>query len=72
MASIEGRAGAGDGGDGESASLTSTDVPTDVPTVLGLVRAAARFYPWAPRSLGARRGPRPCPPPPWGSSMGFM
>ena len=32
-----------------------------VSVVLGArcVRAAALFYPWAPRSLGARRGPRP-------------
>ena len=35
---------------------------------LGVVRAAALFYPRAQWSPGARRGPRPWATPPWGSS----
>ena len=35
------------------------------------MRAAALFSPWAPRSLSARRGPRPWPPPHREAGMGF-
>ena len=51
------------GGDGEPSSISGLRplAVADEPLVLGarLVRAAALFYPQAPRSLGARRGPRP-------------